>query len=149
LRLDLLRRPKIPPRASPAATPDGNAKLRRCENELAELKAAYQVALSRLNEVQERKKSAIRKGKDLQGEITQSKAEIGSLRAQLQAITMLAERQEGILQQQYKDIAEIKRTRDDFFNRFMQTSEARRSDFGNILKTEVERLSERSRNDVD
>jgi progesterone-induced-blocking factor 1 len=140
---------RIGPRASPAATPEESAKLRKCENELAELKAAYQVALSRLNEAQERRDSAVRKGKDYQGDLSQAKAEISSLRAQLQAITTLAERQEGILQQQYTEITELKRMRDDFFNRFMQTSEARRSDFGNLLKTEVERLSERSRSDVD
>jgi progesterone-induced-blocking factor 1 len=124
-------------------------KLPQCESGLAEMKAAYQVALARLNEVQARSETVPRKGKDFQGDLTQTKAEINSLRGQLQTMTTLAERQEMILQQQYKDIAELKRTRDDLFQRFMQSSEARRSDFGDILKTKVERLAERPRNDVD
>jgi progesterone-induced-blocking factor 1 len=64
-------------------------------------------------------------------------------------VQSLADRQEVLLQEQQNENRELKRTRDDFFNRFMQSSENRRAEFGDLIKTEVARISERSRSDVE
>ena len=140
---------RLPPKAATMDAPDMSEKLRKIEDERAELRGAYQVALSRLNEANEAKTGAQRKGSELEAELTQAKAEITSLRAQLQAMQTLTDKQEAIMNQQFADIAELKRTRDDFFNKLVQSSESRRSEFGQLLKNEVERMSERSRNDVE
>lgn len=140
---------KIAPRPSQYEPVDQSEKIRKLDNERSELRSAYQVALARLNDANESKEAITRSKKETETELKQARSEIVSLKAQLKAVQTLAERQEGILQQQYNDIAELKQSRDEFFNRFIQSSENRKSEIGNLLKSEVERLSERSRNDVE
>ena len=140
---------KIAPKMDVQDTPKLHEKLMQLENERAELRSAYQVALSRLNEANEQKNTFQALNKELDQKLLQMKTENTSLNAQIKALHTLSERQEAILSQQYNDITELKRARDDFFNRFVQTSESRRSELGSLLKSEVEKIQERSRNDVE
>ena len=147
-RLSSVSARRSTPTSVPPA-PDQNAKIERIENERAELRGAYQVSLARLNEVSEQRDEAIQRSHDLESDLSRAQLEITSLQAQLKSVQTLAERQEGILSQQYLDIAELKKTRDEFFNRYVQTSESRRNELGQLLQNEVEKLSERSKSDVE
>ncbi|OHT07614.1 hypothetical protein TRFO_24194 [Tritrichomonas foetus] len=140
---------KIAPKPEKKESPKIHEKLIQVENERAELRGAYQVALARLNEANDQKASAQASNKELEQKLLHMKTENSSLNAQIKALHTLSERQEAMLSQQYNDIAELKRARDDFFNRFVQTSESRRSELGSLLKSEVAKIQERSRNDVE
>lgn len=140
---------KIPPKPEKYEPPDLHEKLLQAENDRAELRGAYQVALARLNESNDQRMSLTSANKELEQKLLHMKTENTSLTAQIKALHTLTTRQEAMLSQQYSDIAELKRSRDEFFNRFVQTSESRRSEIGNLLNSEVAKIQERSRNDVE
>lgn len=140
---------KIAPKPERYEPPDLHEKLLQAENERAELRGAYQVALARLNESNDIRATLQSANKELEAKILQLKTEKTSLESQNKALHTLSERQEAMLSQQYADISELKRSRDDFFNRFVQTSENRRTEIGNLLNSEVAKIQERSRNDVE
>lgn len=140
------RRSNIP---SPVQCLDQTDKIQKIESEKAELRNAYQISLAHLNEVTEQRDAAIKHSNDIEADLSKAQDEIVSLQSQLKAVQTLADRQEAILTQQYTDIAELKRTRDEFFNRCIQSSEMRKNEIGALLQNEVEKLSLRSKSDVD
>lgn len=140
---------KLPPKAEKYEPPGIHNQLIQVENERAELRGAYQVALGRLNEANDQVSALKSTNKELEQKILHMNTENSALNAQIKALHTLSERQEAMLSQQYNDIAELKRARDDFFNRFVQTSESRRNEIGTLLNSEVAKIQERSRNDIE
>jgi len=124
-------------------------KIKKLEAENSELRSSCQVSITRYNDISIERDSLQKKLYKQEVEMNKLISDNATLKAQIGTISELANKQETFIQDYRMEIAELKRIRDEFFNKSIVSSEQRKNDIGSMLQAEVSKIAERSRIDID
>lgn len=121
----------------------------RLERENAELRASCSKALNQCNEAQTARAVSEKKLKKSEDEILRLTREKESLQAHIAQITSISNKHEDMINDYKLEVAELRKTCESLYHSSIQTSEVRKLDIGSIVSSEIQRLSERHRTDLD
>ena len=124
-------------------------RIKALEKENDELRNSCNVALQRCNETALQSDAQKKENYKLQQSVTKLKAENQSLSAQIATINAFANRQEGYLQDLKSENSELKRIRDDFYYKFINSAEQKKNDVGSALQADLQHITEHSRNSIE